>query len=243
MSENKRACLSLWGTDAPETIGCTSLSFLKKCVGYSEAKAGDIDSAKLVVEKCLARKNRHLNRLYPGAVALPVITGNSLPLALAMSFDLPICQSIVCLPTVKRKNLSAMQRILLKPIFCGSIEPGVSYILVDDIITQGGTIAALWQEVIRAGGKVKAIVALAYAGGRVIRPPREKSLRLYSRFGDPIADLLGEYKTAFKPGCLTDSQIQYLLKYSRIENIREKARQSMDEIKCCRRDTIPLRLH
>jgi adenine/guanine phosphoribosyltransferase-like PRPP-binding protein len=220
--------VSPWGESAPDVIGYTSIGFLKRCNGYEAAKKGDLASAKRVVESCTCKKMLNIRQLYPDAVVLPVITGNSLPVALALHIGLPICHSVLCLKTMQRKSLSAMQRILYKPVFCGCIQAGMSYILVDDVVTQGGTIAALWQFVAQAGGSISAVVALAYdRGSKTIRPAAEKEQQLDMQFGHFLSELLERYDTAFAPNCLTNSQIQYLLKYSQTESMQKIASKSI----------------
>jgi hypothetical protein len=70
---------SPWGKNSPAIFGYTSISFLKRCNGYEAAKNGDLANAKRVAESCTSKKTLNIRQLYPDAVGLPVITGNSLP--------------------------------------------------------------------------------------------------------------------------------------------------------------------
>jgi orotate phosphoribosyltransferase len=129
-----------------------------------------------------------------------------------------------------------MQRILYKPVFYGDIQAGKAYVLIDDVVTQGGTIGALWQFVVSSGGSVSAIVALAYGkGSKNIRPTAEYAQQLYTMFGRTLQKFLEEHEMAFGLECLTNSQIKYLLKYSRIENIKKKAEDAIASMEALQR--------
>ncbi|MDR2559297.1 MAG: phosphoribosyltransferase [Oscillospiraceae bacterium] len=207
--------------------GYTTIKYLKRCEGYSAAKErGDIPAADSVIKKCAsADKLQLIKAKYPDAFLLPVLKeNNALPLCLCINIGLPICLSALCVNTHKRKNMPAIQRILKKPVFCGEIIPGKNYILVDDVITQGGTISSLMQFVSQRGGKISAILSLAYArGSKKIIPTRENLAKLKQRFGKKLTDFFEEYGLGDDAAeQLTNSEILYLMKFSNVENIRKK---------------------
>ena len=212
-----------WEQGFPKGYGHTSISYLKRCNGFESAKNGDIRAAFDVVEKCV--KKDRLNKLrekYPDSILLPVINCNTLPLALAHSIGLPIWDKISIVHTVKRKPLYAIQRMMHKPAFTGYIQKDKTYIIVDDVVTQGGTIAALRKHVLACGGKVVAVVALAYSiGSYDIAPTEEQKIRLFSKFGEAVYWLeeLGIIPSVEE---LTSSQVRYLLRFASIWNIFKK---------------------
>ena len=109
-------------------------------------------------------------------------------------------------------------------LFTGEIIPQKSYILVDDIITQGGTIASLIEFTTRSGGEVRAVLSLAYAKySTPLAPAGENIERLRSRYGDGLPDFFEECglsRDSVKS--LTNSEVMYLLKFSNVDNIRKK---------------------
>jgi hypothetical protein len=207
--------------------GYTTIEYLKRCNGYSAAKEyGDASAADEIIKKCVsADELQSIKVKYPDAFLLPVLKkNNALPLSLCINIGLPVCSSVRCQNTLKRKNMSAMQRILKKPVFYGEIIPEIKYILVDDVITQGGTISSLMQFVSQRGGKISAILSLAYAkGSKKIMPTRENLANLNKRFGKRLTDFFEENGLGNDAAeQLTNSEILYLMKFSNVENIRKK---------------------
>jgi hypothetical protein len=207
--------------------GYTTLAYLRRCEGYDAAKYhGDANAADRIIKKCVsADKLRLIQAKYPGAFLLPVLKkDNALPLSLCVNIGLPVCLSVVCQSARERKYMPAIQRILYKPVFRGEIVPGRPYILVDDVITQGGTMAALMQFVSQNGGRVPAILSLTYAkGSRRIAPAKESLITLTHRFGNRLVDFLddcGMGRDAVSQ--LTHSEIRYLMKFSSVENMKKK---------------------
>ena len=212
-----------WGEDFPKGYGHTSLAYLRRCPEFERAKSGDAIAAFSVVQKCV--KQSRINEMvekHPDSTLLPILGRNALPLALAQAIGLPIWKNVFIFSPIPRKNMMAIQRLIHKPFFWGNIQPGKKYILVDDVITQGGTIAALREYVLSQGGKVVAVVALAFSiGSHYIAPTRDILFNLLFKFGYSIYHLqrmgiIGSFEA------LTYSQIRYLLKFSSVRNIFKK---------------------
>lgn len=213
-----------WNDNFPKGYGHTSIAYLKRCPRYIEAKNGDIIAAHLVVGKCVKdNRIRKMRSQYPKALLLPVLGQNKLPLALACAIGLSICCDVYMVHLVFRKSLCAIGRLMHKPVFIGCIQRDADYILVDDVITQGGTIAALREFVINYGGNVVAVVALAYGiGSHTIAPIKKYIIQLMNKFGLPIILLLRMLGIANSIQELTNSQIRYLLRFASITNILRK---------------------
>jgi hypothetical protein len=197
---------------------------LRRCPGFEDAKRGDFDAAQYVVSRC-AKKDRLdiLRNRYPDAALIPVLGTNGLPLALAEAIGLPIWHRVRLLHTVSRKQLCAFKRLLHKPVFNGDIAKGRSYIIVDDIVTQGGTVAALREFIMSHGGKVVAVAALAYAiGSHNVAPQKWNIVRLTVKFGTKLPPLLREAGVAAVVRALTNSQAKYLLRFASVRNIQKR---------------------
>ena len=215
-----------WEKWFPKGYGHTSITFLRRCLGFKDAKAGNIDAARFVVRRCVKQERLcELRERYPDAILLPVLGQNKLPLALAQAIGLPIWLQVRLVHTVSRKVLNAIQRLMHKPVFTGYIRHDMEYIIVDDVITQGGTVAALREFVLVRGGRVVAVVALAYAiGSHAVAPLKKHIVRLIVKFGMPLIFLLRAFKIATGFWELTNSQAKYLRCFASLENIRKRLR-------------------
>jgi phosphoribosylpyrophosphate synthetase len=221
-----------WGENFPKGYGHTSIAYLKRQPGFEDAKNGDINAAHLVVSQCVKHDRiKMLRERYPHAILLPVLSRNKLPLALAQAIGLPIWTEVRLVHTVHRKFLSAIQRLLHKPVFAGSVQSGTEYILVDDVITSGGTISELRRFVLRQGGVVVAVVALAFAiGSTAVAPMKRYFVRLMVKFGMTLPSLLKMYGVVISVWCLTNSQVKYLLRFSSVGNIAKKLAKVVDTL-------------
>ncbi len=217
----------IWDKGFPPGYGNTSISYLLRCEEFGRAKRGDLSAARSVATKCVKLDSLlTLRRLYPDAVLLPVQRENALPVALAQAVGLPVCYDVYRSDAVQRKKLPAMERFLHRPVFCGSIKQGVSYIIIDDVVTQGGTVTALRDFVVTRGGKVVAVAALAFAGGSVIAPAEETLSRAALHISPAFWEKLGVYGITAQPAGLTDMQLKYLLSFRSSESIENKLEES-----------------
>lgn len=222
---NITADLFIWEDDFPPVYAHTSISFLKRCPGYEKAKRGNMQAALMTVKKCIKPERiAELRRKYPQAVLLPVMTENRLPEALAQTIGLKTNTGVHEEKTQNRKRLSAMERLLDKPSFRGKIKKGESYIIIDDVVTQGGTISELRKHVILCGGSVVAVVALAIsAGSHIIALGLQDAFELTNKFSfQSITSVLRKYYIAYELWELTRPQARYLLRFNELDNMVEK---------------------
>ncbi|KFG91864.1 hypothetical protein BV98_000113 [Sphingobium herbicidovorans NBRC 16415] len=95
---------------------------------------------------------------------------NALPFAYAARLQQAIGgevdSDIVQAARVGRTALNRFQRFLWQPQFVGDVRTDRPYVLVDDAVTIGGTVAALCSHIVRAGGTVAAVTALAHKSGQ-----------------------------------------------------------------------------
>lgn len=226
-----------WEDNFPTVYGHTSVSYLKHCSGFEEAKHGDIQAAFSVVNMCI-KSNRitELKERYPSAVLLPIVANNKLPEAFAQKIGMEIHTEVYTLESQSRKTLSAMERLLHKPCFDGRINEGVDYVIVDDVVTQGGTISALRKYVILNGGTVAAVTALAFStDSQIIAPDIQDIYNLINKFTFTlIIDIIKKYNIANDVWELTRSQVRYLLRFEKIENIIDSIAKLAMSYECAR---------
>jgi hypothetical protein len=205
---------------------------LKWGLGYEDAKNGDMDAVHFVVSRC-AKLDRicKLRKRYPDAVLLSVLGTNPLPPAFVQAIGLPIWKKVYLLHTVPRKMLNGIMRLLHKSVFAGYIQADLEYILVDDVIMQDSTTAALRRYVTAGGGKVVAVVALTYAiGSHAIAPLKRYCTHLMIKFELELMRLLRQLGIAASADGLTNSQAKHLLRFASIGNILKRIEKAVTTI-------------
>jgi hypothetical protein len=122
---------------------------------------------------------------------------------------------------VGRTKLSAFERFLWQPSFVGEVRRDVAYVLVDDVITLGGTLAALRSYILMNDGTVALSTALAHKTGR------GQLLALSSKTWDELRTAYGEELNAFWKEeighdlqCLTEAEGRVLVDWGREEHER-----------------------
>jgi len=144
---------------------------------------------------------------------------NAIPFALAgyMAGILggEIETDVVQAARVSRTKLNTFTRFLWQPKFDGLIRERHPYVIVDDVATNGGTLAALRGHIIRNGGTVVCCTVLAHTKGKdvdfAVSADTLTDLRLC--FGDGI----GEYwkdTIGHELHCLTDAEGKKLIEWA-----------------------------
>ena len=168
-----------------------------------------------IFDACVAEGER------PPLVVAPALTlaerSNALAIAygteLAFEMGWEYADRIFQVKTIKRDQRKTWFRLKNQPQFCGYVEPGRRYVLVDDVLTMGGTLASLRGFIENQGGVVICMSALAggNAGGRTrisLAPPT--LLRLTDAHDGRLRDLVRK-EIGFGIDCLTEPEGQFLL--------------------------------
>lgn len=202
--------------------GHTSIAYIKKQQCYYAAKHGNLDAAKELVAKCIKKaKIEEFRRRFYGCTALPVISQNMLPLALALELKIPIKDTVYVSGKI-RKTMNAMERMVFKPVIQGSLGSG-AYILIDDILTTGGMMNHLKEFVLARGGQPVAGMVLAFAAGSsLLQPPEDKLREITAKFGPRLPHMLEQFGLPSELHRMTNSQISYLLRFSSLGQIRKR---------------------
>lgn len=200
---------------------------------YADAKAGDLDAAAELVqdtlnpEMVIALAGLGLARpmLLPvvaeeahGTNAIPLVLAQQVGAALGWPLETRVIQSNV----VGRTRKDGYYRLAFQPLFDGAPDPDRDYVLVDDFIGQGATLANLRGHVLASGGRVPGITSLT---GKVVsatlalRPATLAELR--QTHGD---DLENWWRQVFGFGFehLTESEARYLIPRSDADRVREE---------------------
>ena len=222
-----------WGVFPPVWIHADETA-VKKHRAYNVAKAGDPDAAyQLVTETRSLDIVEQLTVAFAGknpilvsAHAVEQSGVNAIPEALA---DIISKQtgwradaSIVQTNIVAHTGADGFSRLARQAEFGGDVARDQNYVLVDDFIGQGGTLANLRSHIIRGGGIVigatvltgkthSAVLALAESTLEALRTKHEKELEnwWHQRFG-------------FAFDCLTESEARYLLNTPSADRVRNQ---------------------
>ena len=151
---------------------------------------------------------------------------NAIPAALAqllsIRFGLPYVSSVVQTNIVSHTGAGGYGRLARQASFGGTIAAGGRFVMVDDFIGQGGTLANLRGWIERQGSTVKGAVGLTgkpYSAK--LNPTPEQLDELRQKHGTEFEDWWRErFGHAFD--CLTQSEARYLARSPDADTIRSR---------------------
>lgn len=162
-----------WEADFPDVVTAHRPGRLSAHADYTAGKAGDDAAALRVVRDVITPEfvDNVRAALPQGSKPLVVAvqsqeaTGNNrIPRmaaeVLAQRLGLQVSEDIVQAAKVDRSGGDALHRLANQPPFTGKVAAGRDYVLIDDTLTQGGTLAQLKTHIEDNGGKVGLATAL-----------------------------------------------------------------------------------
>lgn len=208
-----------WG-EFPNVCVHTNIATMRLHPAYAEAKEGDFRAARRVVGD-LFKPGR---TVYRSDFIAPVVQldvnerWNALPLAFAIRLaeetGARVVPTIVQANVVHHTSAGPLHRLLHQPVFAGKVPSG-TYVIMDDVVTQGSTLANLRGHIEHHGGRVLGATTLA-AGmfAARMRPDRFILSSLERRFGHELS--LIPQTLGFPVACLTLREGYFL---NRLENL------------------------
>ncbi|HPC33857.1 MAG TPA: JAB domain-containing protein, partial [Syntrophales bacterium] len=167
---------SAWSPDTEKSVQHTTVIAMKAQPGYKAAKEGDfVEGVKLALSLIKPQIINNLkNKLPQGArvIVVPVQSleaqgENAIPAGMAhVIADMTgwqVAEDIFQVNKVEHTDKNALERLLNQAVYDGPVEPGTLYLIVDDVVTQGGTLANLKGFIEAKGGKVIGIHTLGAA--------------------------------------------------------------------------------
>jgi hypothetical protein len=134
----------------------------------------------------------------------------------------PVDTGVVQVNVVSHTCADGFSRLARQAEFAGAIRPGCEYVLVDDFVGMGGTLANLKGHVERHGGKVLAAVCLT---GKLhsakLKPTPQRLQELRSRHGTDLENWWIE-RFAHDFDALTESEARYLARTEAADTIRNR---------------------
>ncbi|NML24337.1 LPD38 domain-containing protein [Zoogloea dura] len=199
---------------------------------HDAAKAGDREAAlrlarKLVTPEVLehVRKVAPKDAVVVGVASIETTGRNALPetaaTLIAQRLGLDLDPAILQANRPRRTTMDGLDRVFGQAEFDGPIEPGKSYVLVDDTLTQGGTFAALASHIEQNGGRVAAVVALTgkqYSSR--LKPDSSLIQQLRNTHGDVESSF--ERATGYGFDGLTASEARYLANFKPADAVRAR---------------------
>lgn len=162
-----------WEADFPDVVTAHRLGQLSAHADYAAAKAGDDTAALRVARDVITPEFVQDVRAALPEGSKPLVVAvqsqeaagnNRIPRmaaeVLAQRLGLQVSEDIVQAAKVNRSAGDALHRLANQPPFTGKVEKGRDYVLIDDTLTQGGTLAQLKTHIEDNGGKVVLATAL-----------------------------------------------------------------------------------
>lgn len=201
---------------------------------YLKAKSGDVFAAIDLLGKKLDVVNKILqcedlfgenNPILAPVLAIEALGNNRLPLIFAelikAVLDYEIAEDLVQTVKANHTNAGAYERIVRQPRFEGNIEVGREYVIIDDTVAMGGTLAALKGYIESKGGKVIQAITLTGLTTKFDIVPKEKMLRSVLTKHPNLSEWW-QYEFGFPIEYLTQGELGHLRTPSSLDEIRNR---------------------
>ena len=225
-------CHAPW-ENFPDVLLHAAETAIKHDAVYAAAKSGDANAASDLVRRSVNfQAMQRLAQMVAGRTAVFASVHaeeangrNAIPEALAVglaealggSVDRDIVQANV----VAHTGADGFTRLARQASFAGDVEKGRCYVLVDDFIGQGGTLANLRGHVEAQGG---AVIAATVLTGKPFSAKIALDTEMLDLLRSNHASLEPWWKERFGFGfdCLTQSEARYLVKSADADSIRNR---------------------
>ena len=234
--------------DFPPVIRNGNMGELKNETEYTAAKSGDEQAAmqlvaKLITADTLAQVNEMIDGHEVTIVPVSAIEAsgeNQIPRAmatvLAKELDLPVDHNILQANKVNRTGSGIDHRLAFQPLFTGEVTAGKEYLLIDDTLSVGSTLANLRGYIEINGGKVVgAAVMTAHEGALNIAIKQDMINAITRKHGNSM-DNFWKKEFGFGIDKLTQGEAGHIRKAQNVEQIRDRiiaakheAKPGMDE--------------
>ena len=222
-----------WG-DFPPVIRNGDLHSSKKESEYQAAKAGNMLAAINLVERLLTddtveKIRRRIMDSKP--LVLPVLAvetsgNNKIPLAmaevLAKRLNLEVESNIVQSERVGRTGTNANHRLAFNPSFEGEVKTGQAYLIIDDTLLMGGTIASLRGYIENRDGRVIGASVMDAQEGAVDIAVKPKMLAAIENKHGPSMNQFWQENFGYGIDKLTQSEAGHLRRAASVDEIRDR---------------------
>lgn len=227
-----------WPETFPDVVVHATVDRRDRHPDYAAAKAGQREAAdrigrQLLSETAIASIREFLGDRRPTIVPVRAIEASHINLIpdamgheLGRLLGLPVTTTLVQTNTVGHTRASGFHRLAFQPTFDGPVESGCTYLLVDDHVGLGGTLANLRGHIESRGGSV--VLATTMSASRnsqvlALRLPTLQALR--EKHGEPL-DAYWREEFGFGIELLTEAETEaeagYLRRTPSIDTIRSR---------------------
>lgn len=229
-----------WG-EFPSVVSNGALGGLKSEPEYEAAKAGDKAAAlqladRLMTDEALAQ----VESLLTGKKAklVPVLAEeesgrNKIPLmvaeVLADRLGLEVEYGIVQAQKVGRTNQGADHRLAFSPSFTGEVKAGERYLVVDDTLAMGGTLASMRGYIENRGGHVVGGMVMTAHPGALDLKVKQKMLNSIQRKHGAEMDEYWKQEFGYGVDRLTQGEAGHLKAAQSVEQIRNRITAARNE--------------
>lgn len=232
---NNKPMRTTWQKDFPDVVLHGRLGDATSHRDYEAAKSGDRDAAYRLVSDVLTKDavdeirgiigNREV--LLVAVHAEEASGRNKIPQAMADVLGKVLHQDvddrIVQTRRVGRTGQDGFGRLANQPEFSGDVRSDVPYFILDDTLTQGGTLAGLKGYIESHGGKVigaSALTGKQYSARMALSPQTLSQLR--EHFGGTGLENWWKQQHGYGFDGLTESEANYLLRAGDADKIRDR---------------------
>lgn len=233
-----------WGDFPLVVIHCAE-THVKQHPDYRAAKAGDAQAAFSLVKATIAEQAVvEIERIIgasevilasahaverEGVNAIPEALADELGGRLGMAVD----DGLVQVNIVGHTGANGYARLARPAGFDGAVVPDALYVLVDDFIGQGGTLANLKGHIEANGGKVVgATVLTGKPFSAVLAPTDEQLEALRKKHGKELENWWQD-RFGYGFDCLTQSEARYLERSADADTIRNRIAEEEQTGNCC----------
>ena len=243
MTDIQRPPRTEWGK-FPDVVIYATESAVKQHAAYQAAKSGDDGAATdLVLDNFSLEKTQELEALVgnraPTLVSAHAVERegvNAIPEVFAMRLGevlgWPVDGGIVQANVVGHTSADGFWRMARQAEFQGMVTPGCEYVLVDDFVGMGGTLANLKGYIESQGGRVLAAVALTGRHDSAkLAPSPERLQKLREKHGTELENWWFEH-FAHHFDALTESEARYLARTETADTIRNRIAEAEQKGDC-----------
>jgi adenine/guanine phosphoribosyltransferase-like PRPP-binding protein len=225
---------AVWPDNFPKVQFAAPLGSADKHPRYQAAKSGDVEAARelvndLVNEAAIDRVRKVIGARSPivvSAFAEEATGRNMIPVAyaakIAKALSLTVDQGIIQSTRVKRTGEGSDYRLANHAVFEGDVASGQDYLIVDDTLTMGGTLASLRGHIEANGGRVIGATTLTGFGSDGQLALSDKMRQdLWRKHGEPLNEYLQE-EFGYDIDSLTQGEAGHFRKAASLDAIRER---------------------
>lgn len=226
-----------WNPDFPDATVLHKLGDVTSNPDHDAAKAGDSQAALRLIDSTVTPEDtQKVKDAYQGkadyVVPVHAVEGaglNKIPLAYAhkigSDLGIPVHDGIVQDSVVKRSASDGVGRLTKEVAFHGDVIPGKKYLLADDTLTQGGTLAGLKGYIESHGGEVIGASALMGKQYSAKLAPDAHTLAALRDAATPEFEKWWEHEYGHSFDQLTESEARYLttlIRKSDVDSVRTR---------------------